>query len=139
MHYYSRAVARLFLCIEPKTLMCTWQPLVPISWSFFKQEVKWLCNSFLFVYVDRVKLAEYMADSLTREELRISTLSGVIWNGETLPTIRVQLWEQYIKQGGMGRTAGSSVTSVCQGPGSLPHLFNLGHWWNHCQENRTIL
>lgn len=53
---------------------------------------------------------EIWLDSLTRGEVRMSELSGVIWSCRTLP--RLWLRELYIRKGGKGGTARDGVVGV---------------------------
>lgn len=63
----------------------------------------------------------------------MSSLSGVIWNSRTLPGLSESSYKSNIssregKGGTMkGEVAGRRDGGVCQGPGSLPLLFDLAH------------
>lgn len=67
--------------------------------------------------------------------------NGIVWSYLDLLNPPYHLWVQqrgqYFKQGGDGES-GSSGKGVCQGPGSLLHLFDLAPWWENLHQETAL-
>lgn len=146
--YYSRAVASLFLCSEPLKSICIctaslWSSLIDpcLNKRASQNTVAALKFQQKFRPLYEPEIWLWLPD--TRGGKDVLVVWSYLEQQDPPWALWVQLHESDLSsregKGGMmkGEVAGRRDRGVCQGPGSLPLLFDLAGWREHRRHQET--